>query len=49
MRGRRDPETTMLAFVHLEERVPYDQLTGIDQPWGRALVRSASLAQIRTT
>lgn len=22
MRGRRDPQATMLAFVHLEERVP---------------------------
>ncbi len=24
MRGRRDPQVTMLAFVDLEERVPKD-------------------------
>lgn len=24
MRGRRDPQATMLAFIDLEERVPQD-------------------------
>ena len=35
MRGRRDPQATMLAFVDLEERVPKDPSYSDYQDCGR--------------